>query len=155
MGIQKKMILAISSILLVSFIIMSILINKGVVRNNDALVSSILAKQQENNQKILSVLGNGFVTIQDDLTKAEKNSQAVLSELYLTFYGTLSKAITNQVFPLVASFDFDAANEVIEKLLQSAPEIVWIKYVVSETPTGDDIYEFGTKASGEGLKLYR
>ncbi len=154
MGIQKKMILAISSILLVSFIIMSVLINTSVVNNNDALVSSILTKQKENNQKTLSVLSTGFTKITTDLTEAEKSSQAILSDLYLNFYGTLSKAISNQLFPLIASFDFETGNEVIETLLKSTPEISWIKYVISETPTEDDIYEFGTKVSGEGLKVF-
>ena len=139
---------------MVSFIIVAVLINFGVTANSDNLVSSIIGKIEENNKQSETTLVSGFNKIAKNLTEADEKTQQLVTDLYMSSYGILVQAISNQIFPMIGSFDFDSANEVVNKLLGSTEEIAWLRYVTSDNPTDSDIYQFGNKISGDAQKIF-
>ncbi len=154
MGILKKLILAISSILIIAFIIVTILLNVGVAKNNTSLVASIVAKFVKDKNESIEVLSKSFDHIADELEKADQTTHTIVLDLYNTSYGTLIEALANQIFPMVSSFDFDSANDIIADLLKKNKEIKWLKYTTSENPTASDIYEFGQKVTGDEDRFF-
>ncbi len=154
MGIHKKIGLIIGSVLIISFILLFILINYDISKNNDILVSSIVKQQEQSSARIISDLNSGFEGITSELKGAGIASRKILSDIYISFYDSLSQATLNQIFPLVANFDYNAANAVVEGLLKNSPEISWIRYSTSENPSDEDIQESGKKQTGDAVKMF-
>lgn len=153
-GIQKKIILGTSSVLIVTFTILLIVIYAGIVINSNSLSKGILGKFAANNKNDAMLLTDGFEGIASDLAKADEHIQKMIIELYNKSYGTLATSTANQIFPLISDFDMDGANEVIQKLIDSNPDITWIKYATSKSPSPSDVYKFGEKLEGNAQRFY-
>ncbi len=150
MGILKKSIVGIFLMLVIVFAMTTVGINFGVMQNNAALVSSIVAAFESNSDNTILTLNKNFSEIVKGLESADQATRKIILDLYTSSYNTLIQAIAHQIFPMIESFDFDSAIEVIKSLLSTTKEIKWVKFVTVEAPTASDIYEFGQKASGEG-----
>ncbi|PNU18708.1 hypothetical protein C2E25_16255 [Geothermobacter hydrogeniphilus] len=51
--------------------------------------------------------------------------------------------MANQIFPMVESFDFDSAREVVQQILDSNQAVSWARLTTAENPGDDDIILFG------------
>jgi len=149
MGILKKSILGISLLLVIVFTIATLGINYGVMQNNKSLVSSIVAAFESDSNITVETLNKNFTKTVKGFESANQATRKIILDLYSTSYDTLIQAIAHQIFPMIESFDFDSAGEVISSLLNTTKEIKWVKFVTAETPTASDIYEFGKKASDD------
>ncbi len=154
MGIQKKMMLSISAILLIPFVLLTFLISRGISQNSSSLVNKILENIATDNQNSDKLLATGFDDISSALQTADKNSGVLIAGLYDKSFNTIVKAAANKIFPLISEFDFDGANEIVTKLLEDNSEIVYVRYVTSESPAESDIQTFGQKISDENHKVF-
>jgi methyl-accepting chemotaxis protein len=149
MGILKKSILGISLMLVIVFTIATLGINFSVMQNNESLVTSILAAFESDSNNTVESLNKNFAKIVKGLESADQATRKIILDLYSNSYDTLIQSIAHQIFPMIESFDFDSAGEVITSLLNTTKEIKWVKFVTVEAPTASDIYEFGKKASDD------
>ncbi|MBU0480694.1 MAG: hypothetical protein KKG47_06315 [Proteobacteria bacterium] len=148
MSILKKFVLGITSILLVALTLVTIGVNIVANNNSRSVVSTLLNVVRTNQERSGILLNNNLEGMIGKLGEAGNRTESIISELYDTSYETLVTAISNQIFPHVESYDFDSANEVINKLLTNAKAVKWIQYTISENPKPSDLYTFGNKAEG-------
>lgn len=147
--ITKKIIFGISFILIGAFTTVTVLINIGIAKNSDTVLTSILDAFENDQKKSVKVLNNSFSEIESKLQEADDKTQNLIIGLYTSSYETLIKAISSQIFPMVEAFDFDSSGKVITDLLANSSAIKWVKYTTSEAPTPSDIYEFGQQTTEE------
>ncbi len=139
--------------LTIVFTIATLGINIGVMKNNESLVSSILAAFESDSNNTIETLNKNIAKTVKGLESADQTTRKIILELYATSNNTLVQAIAHQIFPMIESFDFDSAGEAITSLLNTSKEIKWVRFATLEAPTASDIYEFGKKAS-DGGKIF-
>ena len=135
--------------LVIIFTLVTIGINLGVMQNNDSLVSSIVVELENDRKNTVDTLNKNFEGIVKELESADRATKQIILGLYTSSYNTLIQAIANQIFPMIESFDFDSAGDVINSILMTNKAIEWIKFVTSEKPTAADVYEFGKRTSND------
>jgi len=153
MTIVKKLLLGAVSIMGLALVSLSALLIMGTVMNNERLIGDVLLQVKDNQQQSAATLQESSGQIAFELEKADDVTKKILLDLYQSSYQTLVKALANQIFPLIESFDFEGARTVVEKLMANAPAVKWVKFATSENPAAADIYEFGSKMSGKNLVL--
>nr|WP_320013251.1 methyl-accepting chemotaxis protein [uncultured Desulfobulbus sp.] len=154
MGIQKKMLFGASSALIFTFLLLLFMIRYGLTVSSENLVGSIITTVEKNNTHAEQILAHGFEGIAEDLQKTDQTIQTIIQGLYGSSYTALAKATANQIFPMIADFDFEKATSTIEKLLESNDEIPWVRFATSKEPSTSDMYEFGTKITGKNQRLF-
>ncbi len=153
MGILKKLVLGISLMLVIAFTVVTFVINIGVGQNNDALVSSILAKFEHESNNSVKIMNTSIQTVANKLQGAGDTTQKIILRLYTSSYNALVLALASQIYPLIESFDFDAADKIAGSMLETTKAVKWIRYTTSTDPTPSDIHEFGEKTSDAGKLL--
>jgi methyl-accepting chemotaxis protein len=151
MGISKKLILGISSILIITLIAITFMVNIGVGHGNHKLVEEIAVRLQQDQTESVVILQEGFARIGNELKIADATARKIVLDLYSSSYETLVQAIANQIFPMIEAFDFDHAGEVCLQLVENSNAVKYVKYTISKNPTPADTYEFGRQFSGESL----
>ncbi len=154
MNIQNKQVSGISTILIISFIIFSFIISSQVMQNNKKMIISFMTMMEDNNTKSIKLLSSGFKNNNATLAETDLFIREMFAKQYMASYTSLVKAAANQIFPLVSGFDFDAASEIIQKIVDSSPEILWAQYTASENTGDGDIYNFGKKSVNENTKIF-
>jgi len=154
MGILKKITLGISVILITAMTGITILINIGIVRNNDRLVSMIMGRLAKDGVKSFESLEQNFENVASQLENANNTTQNVVKDLYKESYGILLQAISNQIYPMIENFDFESANAVIKKFLQTTSAVKWVRYAASEGPDSSDKFEFGKKIADQDSQVF-
>jgi methyl-accepting chemotaxis protein len=151
MGISKKLILGISSILIITLIAITFMVNIGVGHGNHKLVEEIAVRLQQDQTESVVILQEGFTRIGDELKIADATARKIVLDLYSSSYETLVQAIANQIFPMIEAFDFDHAGQVCLQLVENSNAVKYVKYTISKNPTPADTYEFGRQISGDSL----
>jgi len=154
MGLLKKLSLGIGSVLLIAFIIITVVVNMKVVKTSNKIVESTLNVVQKNQEKSSRLVHDNLNNLIKKLDNSCSTVDKIVLNLYDTSYQTLANSTANQIFPLIENFDFDSANELINKLLESSDSITWIQYSTSAEPEDGDTYTFGEKISGNS-KIYQ
>ena len=153
LDVTKKIIAGISFILIGAFVSLTILINFQVIRSSDNIVDSIMNAMEENQKASIETLRSNFTKIAAKLDQADSKTQEIILDLYDTSYETLTRAMANQIFPMIEGFDFEGASKVAREFLSHSDAVKWIKLTTSETPSSTDIYEFGQQTT-DGSKIY-
>ncbi len=151
MGIQKKLIVGIVLILTAAVTVVIILTSISVVKSSDRLVSSILNELDTYRAQSLERVQENFDHIAKNLEQADVTTQNILLDLYSTSY---MQAIANQIYPMIETFDFDSAGDVMTTLLSTTQAVKWVQYTTSETPDETDIYQFGQKISAQQSQMF-
>ncbi len=147
MGILKKLLLGLLTIIILSLVSVAWLINYQSSSNTNAVVKSVLSiveQQQQNTEKELST---GFDQIAESIDGANSKTMSIMVDLYKASYQTLVKAIANQIFPLIEEYDFDTPGQIINTLIKQSDAVKWIYFETSEAPTESDTYTYGKKVT--------
>jgi methyl-accepting chemotaxis protein len=153
MSLLKKLSLGISSILLIAFVVITIVVNMKAVKSSNDIVDSTLSVVQKNQTKSDKLLRSNLSGLIQKLDKTDNTIKKIVMDLYDTSYQTLANSTANQILPMIENFDFDSANEVVSTLQKSSGAITWIQYSTSATPKPSDIYSFGKKVDSNS-KIY-
>ncbi len=153
MGIQHKLIFGISVTLAFSFIVFTLVLSTQIINDNKKAGDFFLNIMKDSNDRSINRLTSGFEKNEKILTQTDQFIQKTFEERYLTSYKSLVKATANQIFPMVSNYNFDAANDVIQKTIKANVDILWVKYAISENPSENDIYELGTKSNSQNTKI--
>jgi len=154
MGIKIKLNLSILVLLFIAFLSLTIIINFEIVKNERFLVSSIIEKVVINNDAEIEILIQNFEKIKDQLENSDKTTRAIVTDLYLKSYGMLAKSTANQIFPFVINYEIGEAEKIIRELIENSPSIAWISYITDEEPSESDIYQYGTKLTGNNQQIF-
>jgi methyl-accepting chemotaxis protein len=151
MDISNKLLFGVLIIITVSLLAVSGLINSKASSNNRAMVESTLQTVQVEQEGSANVLNKGFADVETALKSADEKTMAIMIDLYKNSYQTLIEATSNQIFPMIEGFDFDTAKEVVQKLIDSAPAVKWVRFDSAESATKEDIYQLGQKIDSNTL----
>ncbi len=151
MDISNKLLFGVLIIITASLLAVSGLINSKASSNNKAMVESTLKTVQIEQEGSAKVLNDGFIAVETALKTADEKTMSIMIDLYKTSYQTLIEATSNQIFPMIEGFDFDSAKEVVQKLIDSAPAVKWVRFDSAESAKKADIYELGQKTDGNTL----
>jgi methyl-accepting chemotaxis protein len=154
MGITKKILFGVLTILIVALVASALLGNMTFSSSSDQLASSVMQAIEEDNRASQEVLDSNFQAIAERLTEADTTTQRIILDLYTSSYEAVLRALGNQIFPMIEGFDFDRAGDAVDALIVSGKAIRWVQFVISETPTAADTYTYGVKASGD-TRLFR
>ncbi len=154
MGIKSKLNLNILVLLLVTFVCLSIVINVETKSNTTWLMDSILEKMKKDNITQVQSLTETFTGIEKQLRAADQMTLEIVTNLYLSSYGTLTQATASQIFPLLANFEVESAQKLVQNILNSNTSISWISYTTSESPSTDEKYEAGNKLTGNLQRIF-
>ncbi len=154
MGILKKLLLLISSTLIVAFISIALISSFGIKSNNSQIVSGITDKLETENAATIKLLNSNFATVEKKLQDASISSRQIILDLYDTSFNTLLTAISSQILPNIESFDYDSPQLIIEKVMSDNPGISGIRFAVSETPSESELFTFGDFFDSVNYKSY-
>ncbi len=154
MGILKKLLILISSTLVVAFFIIGLITVFGLRSNTANMVGALESKLMSENEKSVQLLDRNFSQIKSELDDADETAHAIVTSLYDESFSAAIASLGNQILPSVEAFDYDTPQQNIEVLMQSNPAIMWVRFAVSETPTADEVFEFGAYAEGADRKVY-
>lgn len=154
MGIKAKLNFNILVLLLITFFCLSIEINVETKSNTTWLMNSILEKMGRDNHNQVNSLTEAFGNIEKKLLAANQRTREIVTNLYLSSYGTLTQATASQIFPLVANFEMESAQNLVQNILNSNTSISWINYTTSESPSDDEKFEVGEKLTGDQQQIF-
>jgi len=154
MDISKKLLLGTLAIVTLSLLSIGGLLNHKAESNSIAMVESTLHTVETQHEISKKVLGKGFEEVAHSLESADKKTISIMVELYKNSYQTLIIALSNQIFPMIEGFDFDSAKDVVQKLIDGAPAVKWVKFATAETPNESDVYTIGQEESGDNLLIF-
>jgi methyl-accepting chemotaxis protein len=150
MGILKKLLLLISSILLIAFVIIAVIAGIGVRSNNEQMVSGVIDRLETENISMVEMLNDNSDQIELDLQNASNSSRQIILELYDTSFNTLLSAIANQIMPNIESFDYESPELILDKVMADNPVISWMRFSVSESPSAEEEFTFGEFSDDAG-----
>ena len=154
MGILKKLLILISSTLVVAFFVIGLITVFGLRSNTANMVGALESRLTSENEKSMKLLDSNFDQIKNELGDAYKTARAIVTDLYDESFSAAIASLGNQILPSVEAFDYDTPQQNIEVLMQANPAIMWVRFAVSETPTADESFEFGVYAEGADRKVY-
>ncbi len=154
MGIQKKLLVLISSTLLIAFVVIAVITIVGVKNSNDQMMRGLQDELQAENEKSQELLDKNFVLIAQQLEDTNQSAHEIVVDLYDESFMASVKSLGNQILPSIESFDYDTPGEVIAVLMESNKTIAGVRFAVSEDPGPGDIFEFGSFAASEDKKSY-
>nr|WP_319393910.1 methyl-accepting chemotaxis protein [uncultured Desulfobacter sp.] len=154
MGIRAKLNYNLLILLFIAFLGLLIMVNYEVKQKDAHLTTAIIQNVIKEDERLIASLSKNFQDIQQKLNHATETTQNIVTSLYISSYGTLTKSIANQIFPLLINFEIEKAKKNIETLLAENPAISWIEFVTSENPSDDEIFSRGNHLSGNMQKEF-
>ena len=154
MGIRAKLNYNLLILLFIAFLGLLIMVNYEVKQKDAHLTDAIIRNVIKEDERLIASLSKNFQDIQQKLNHATETTQNIVTSLYISSYGTLTKSIANQIFPLLINFEIEKAKKNIETLLAENPAISWIEFVTSENPSDDEIFSRGNHLSGNMQKEF-
>lgn len=154
MGILKKLLLLISTTLLVAFVVIGLITTFGMQKNTTEMVAALEGKLTSENQKSKQLLDKNFGQIREELNDADMTAREIVTSLYDESFTSAIASLSDQVLPSVEAFDYDTPQQNIDVLIKSNPAVKWIRLSVAENPTDDEIFVFGEFGEGEDRKVY-
>jgi methyl-accepting chemotaxis protein len=153
MGILKKLMLGILVFQLAAFAVLAVGAILNTREGNSALTRSLLTAMDGYQDNLLKTLNANSETVAAEIGVASRSTTELIQALHTASCQALAGAVANQLFPMVESFDFESAGKALSALIESTPDIKWVRLVASENPQPQDIHEFGKKAT-ENAKLF-
>ena len=154
MSIQKKLLILISSTLVVAFIVIGLITAFGMQSSTSDMVGALESSLSSENDNTLKLLDKNFGQIRDDLNNADQSARYIVTTLYDESFTAAIASLGKQVLPSVEAFDYETPLQNMQLLMQSNPAIKWIRLSVNENPTEDDMFVFGELGQGSDRKLY-
>lgn len=154
MGILKKLLLLISSTLVVAFVVIGLITGFSMRSNTSEMVESLESKLLSENENSMQLIDSNFGLIRKDLEQADQTAKDIVTALYDESFTAAIDSLSNQLLPSVEAFDYDTPQENIKVLMKSNVAIKWVRFAVSENPTENDIFVFGDFAKGSDRKIY-
>ncbi|NWH03466.1 methyl-accepting chemotaxis protein [Desulfobacter latus] len=109
---------------------------------------------EDNGKKNIDSLSKNFQRIEKKFNTLTRTTKDIVTNLYISSYGALTKSIANQIFPLVINFQMEEARQSIRTLMEENPAISWIEFSTSETPSQDDVINMGVRLTGDMQKVF-
>ena len=154
MGILKKLLLLISSTLVVAFIVIGLIAVFGIQSSTTRLVGALEASLSSENEHMMTQLDENFGQIRTDLNNADQTARDIVTALYDESFTAAITSLGNQMLPSIEAFDYDTPIQNIKLLMASNPAIKWIRFSVSENPAAEDMFVFGELGEGPDRKIY-
>jgi len=154
MSILKKLLILISSTLVVAFIVIGLITAFGMQSSTSEMVGALESSLSSENENTMKQLDENFGQIRDDLNHADQTARDIVTTLYDESFTAAIASLGNQVLPSVEAFDFDTPQQNVQLLMESNPAIKWIRLSVSENPTDDEMFVFGELGQGADRKVY-
>jgi len=154
MGIRAKLNYYLLILLFIAFLCLLIMVNYEIKQKDSHLTDAIIENVIKKDERLIDSLSKNFQDIQQKLNQSTATTQKIVTSLYISSYGTLTKSISNQIFPLLINFEIEKAKKNIETLLAENPAISWIQFVTSENPSEDEIFSRGNHLSGNMQKEF-
>ncbi len=154
MSILKKLLILISSTLVVAFIVIGLITAFGMQSSTSEMVGALESSLSSENENTMKLLDENFGQIRDDLSHADQTARDIVTSLYDESFTAAIASLGNQVLPSVEAFDYDTPQQNVQLLIQSNPAIKWIRLSVSENPTDDEMFVFGEFGQGADRKVY-
>ena len=154
MGIRAKLNYYLLILLFIAFLCLLIMVNYEIKQKDAHLTDAIIENVIKKDERLIDSLSKNFQDIQQKLNQSTETTQKIVTSLYISSYGTLTKSISNQIFPLLINFEIEKAKKNIETLLAENPAISWIQFATSENPSDDEIFSRGTHLSGNMQKEF-
>jgi len=154
MGILKKLLVLIGATLLVAFILIATITLLGVKDNNNQMLQELESALQVENKKSLDLLDKNFVQIEQQLQAAGQSAHDIVINLYDESFSAAVNSLGNQILPSIEGFDYDTPGEMIAVLMSSNKVITGVRFAVSENPTADETFEFGSLIESAEHKTY-
>jgi len=154
MSILKKLLLLISSTLVVAFIVIGLITAFGMQSSTSEMVGALESSLSSENENTMKLLDENFGQIRVDLNNADQTARDIVTSLYDESFTAAIASLGNQVLPSVEAFDYDTPVQNVQLLIESNPAIKWIRLSVSENPTDDEVFVFGEFGQGADRKIY-
>ncbi|RLB65938.1 MAG: hypothetical protein DRH08_07260, partial [Deltaproteobacteria bacterium] len=154
MGILKKLLALIGSTLLVAFILIASITLLGVKDSNKQMLQELESVLKVENKKSLDLLDKNFVEIEQQLQDADQSARDIVLNLYDESFNAAVNSLGSQILPSIEGFDYDTPGEIIAVLMSSNKVITGVRFAVSENPTADEVFEFGSLVESEERKTY-
>jgi methyl-accepting chemotaxis protein len=154
MSILKKLLLLISSTLIVAFIVIGLITAFGMQSSTSEMVGALESSLSSENENTMKLLDENFGQIRDDLSHADQKARDIVTSLYDESFTAAIASLGNQLLPSIEAFDYDTPVNNVQLLMESNPAIKWIRFSVSENPTDDEMFVFGEFGQGADRKIY-
>ena len=154
MGILKKLLALIGSTLLVAFILIASITLLGVKDSNNQMLQELESGLKAENKKSLDLLDKNFAQIEQQLQDADQSAYNIVTNLYDESFSAAVNSLGNQILPSIEGFDYDTPGEMIAVLMSSNKVITGVRFAVSEDPTADETFEFGSLVESDERKTY-
>ncbi len=149
MSIKRKTVFTFIITLAISFSILGLMIITQISSKNSDLINKIVENYERSNNQSVKLLVENEITVEKKLNDAENSIKIILNEVYEKSYDKVAKSVANQIFPLIANFDFFSADGIAQALVENTDEITWAQYSINKDAKEDDLYEFGKKIPEE------
>lgn len=154
MGIRAKLNYNLLILLFIAFLGLLLMVNYEIRQKDSHLTSAIAGNVIKNDERLIDSLSKNFLDIQQKLNSSTETTKKIVSSLYISSYGTLTKSIANQIFPLLINFEIEKAEQDVETLLKENPAISWLQFATSENPSDDEKFSRGDHLSGSMQKEF-
>lgn len=154
MGIGAKLNINILILLFIGFCGLLVMVNWEVGRNGAHLTEAIVQKVEDSDKSKVESLSKNFQIIKEKLNVMTGTIKDMITSLYISSYGTLTKSIANQIFPHVINFEMEEARQSVSTLMKENPAISWVEFSISETPSEDEVTAMGTRLTGDMQKVF-
>jgi hypothetical protein len=131
--------------LTVVFIALGVIMLRVIRTSNDDLIRSFISDFQQEGDRSLQTLREGFENVAKDLGAADKEINGIVLEQFGQSCKKSLQSLANRIHPLVEIFDYDAAKGIVSKTLESEKEVTWISFKTSENPKESDLFRFGER----------
>lgn len=154
MGICAKFNYTLFILLLIAFFCLVMMVNREINQKDTHLTNAIVDNVIKQDNQLINSLTKNFQNIEKKLTLSTETTKKIVTELYISSYGTLTKSIANQIFPHVINFELEEAQKNIKTMLEENPAISWIQFTTSKTPSEDERYAMGNRLTGAMQKEF-
>ena len=104
MGILKKLLILISSTLIVAFFVIGLITVFGLRSNTANMVGALESRLTSENEKSMKLLDSNFDQIKSELNDADKTARTIVTSLYDESFSAAIASLGNQILPSVESF---------------------------------------------------
>lgn len=153
-GIFTKLGLIIGATLTIVLIGMTGIIFNIVQNDNTTLTKTIASAFQESSNSATTTVRDEFKKITPVFRESKDQIQQLILDMYTANLTILIKSLSAQIFPLIESFDFDSAIQIIARAVNDNSEITWIQITTAEHPQPSDILQHGEQESGKFVKTF-
>jgi hypothetical protein len=140
--------------LTVVFIALGVIMLRVIRTSNDALIRTLISDFQQEGEKSLQTLREGFENVAKDLGAADREINGIVREQFGQSCRKSLQSLASRIHPLVEIFDYDSAKGIVGKTLETEKEVAWISFKTSENAKESDIFRFGQKHPGDDYQLF-